>query len=236
MNLLKNSKHKTLTRLKLMKKIQQVVSVSLTYKHVGAAMASVFLGWVIACLTGNKAFPKPPIPLVPAVPPDPDAPVDLTTRKARLDAAITARQGGGTLATAEQTAALQSVFDGLDATAFYCQTTARYDLPTFLTSGFQPASKNQSQSELDTPSVTGVDNDKVGELDVHLTPITNAVGYEVQTSTNGTDWTTVKFSTQARTIALTGLTTGTTVQVRARALGGSTGQSQWSLPMACTVH
>jgi hypothetical protein len=236
MNLLKNSKHKTLNTFEIMKKIQQVVSVSLTYKRVGAAMASVFLGWIIARLTGNTAFPKPPIPLVPPTPPDPDAPVDLTTRKARLDAAITARQGGGTLATAEQAAALQSVFDGLDATAFYCQTTARHDLPTFLTSGFQPASKNTSQSELDTPTVTGISNDKAGELDAHLTPIDNAVGYEVQTSLNGTDWTTVKFSTQARTIALTGLTTGTVVQVRARALGGSTGQSQWSLPMSCVVH
>ena len=49
-------------------------------------------------------------------------------------------------------------------------------------------------------------------------------------------WTTVKFSTQARTIALIGLTFGTTQQVRARALGGSTDASQWSLPMSCTVH
>ena len=218
-----------------MKKIQQVVSVSLTYKRVGAMMASVFLGWIIACLTGNKAFPKPPIPLVPAVPPDPDAPVDLTTRKARLDAAITACQGGGTLATSAKDAALQFALDGLDATAFYCQTTARRDLPMFLTSGFQPASKNTSQSELDTPSVLGVDNDKAGELDVHLTPIANAVGFEVQLLIANV-WTTVKFSTQARTIALTDLTTGTTQQVRARALGGSTGQSQWSLPVSCTVH
>ena len=224
-----------------MKTNQQVVRVNLGYKQASAPMASVFLGWIIACLTGNKAFPNPPIPLVPAITPtvaetDPAAPVDLTTRKANLDAAITAAQGGGTLATAAKDAALQFVIDGLDATAYYCQTTARRDLPTFLTSGFQPASKNQSQSELDAPSVAGVDNARAGELDVHLSPITNAVGYEVQTSPEGTNWTTVKFSTQARTIALTGLTTGTTVQVRARALGGSTGQSQWSLPVSCKVH
>ena len=219
-----------------MKQIQQVVSASLGYKRTGAAMISVYLGWIIACLTGNKAFPNLPIPLVPANPPDPTKPVDLTTRKANLDAAIAACQGGGTLATSAKNAALQSVIDGLDATAFYCQTTARYDLHTFLTSGFQPASKNQGQSELDAPSVTGVDNDKAAELDVHLTPITNAAGYEVQTSPDGTNWTTVKFSTQARTIALTGLTTGTTLQVRARALGGSTDASQWSLPVSCRVH
>jgi hypothetical protein len=43
-------------------------------------------------------------------------------------------------------------------------------------------------------------------------------------------WTTVTFSSQARTISLTGLTTGTVQQVRARAIGGSTGQSAWSMP------
>jgi hypothetical protein len=124
----------------------------------------------------------------------------------------------------------------LDATASCCQTTARYDRPMFVTSGFQPASKNTSQSELDTPSVTGVDNDMATELAVHLSPIANAVGYEVQTSPDGTNGTTVKFSPQARLIALTGLTAGTPPQVRARALGGSPGESQWSLPVSCKVH
>ncbi len=87
----------------------------------------------------------------------------------------------------------------------------------------------------DAPSITGIDNDVSTQLDVHVSPVDNAVGYEVQMLVN-TVWTSVKFSTQARIIALTGLTTGTTVQVRARALGGSTGQSQWSLPMSCMVH
>ena len=215
---------------------QQLVSVSLAYKGVGAPMISVFLGWVIACLTGNKAFPKLPIPLVAAVPPDTDAPVDLTTRKARLDAAITATQGGGTLATSARDVALQFALDGLDATAFYCQTVCRRDLPTFLTSGFQAASKNNSQSELDAPSILGIDNDKPGELDVHLSGSSNAVGYELQTSPDGITWTTVKFSTQARTIALIGLVFGTNQHVRARALGGSTEASQWSQPMSCIVH
>ena len=216
--------------------MQPVVNASLTYKRTPPPMVSVFLAWIIACLTGNKAFPNPPIPLVAAVPPNPDAPVDLTTRKATLDAAIAATQGGGTLATSARDAALQTALDGLDATAFYCQTTARRDLAMFLTSGFEAASKNNSQSELDTPSVIGIDNDKPNELDVHLTASANAVGYEVQTSPDGTTWTTVKFSTQARIIPLTGLTADVTVQVRARALGGSTGQSQWSLPTSCKVH
>ena len=62
----------------------------------------------------------------------------------------------------------------------------------------------------------------------------NALGYEVQILIANV-WTTVQFSPQARTITLTGLTTGTVVQVRARALGGSTGQSDWSMPGSSIV-
>jgi hypothetical protein len=96
-------------------------------------------------------------------------------------------------------------------------------------------STNRSQSKLDTPSITGIDNDTSTELDVHLTTVANAFGYEVQICTGTGAWTTVKYWSQARTIPLTGLTTGTVYQVRARALGGSTGQSDWSMPGSSIV-
>ena len=63
----------------------------------------------------------------------------------------------------------------------------------------------------------------------------NAFGYEVQICTGTGAWTSVKYSQQARTITLTGLTTGTVYQVRVRALGGSTGQSDWSMPGSSIV-
>jgi hypothetical protein len=69
-----------------------------------------------------------------------------------------------------------------------------------LTSGFVPVSTNRGQSKLDAPSIAGIVNDTSNELDVHLTSVTNAYGYEVQISTNGTDWKTVKYSQQARTV------------------------------------
>jgi hypothetical protein len=197
-------------------------------------MVLAILGWVIKCMTGNAAFPKPPIPLVPAVPPDPDAPVDMTTRMNVLAQANADAVNGGKIQTAAKNAALASAFEGLDANGFYVQTNARTDLPLFLTSGYQAMSTNRGQSPVDTPSITGIDNDISTQLDVHVSPIANAVGYEVQMLVN-TVWTSVKFSTQARTITLTGLTTGTVVQVRVRALGGSTGQSDWSMPGSSIV-
>jgi len=192
------------------------------------------IGWIIACMKGNAAFPKPPIPLVPPVPPDPTQPVDMTTRMNNLDAAAKNAVGGGVIQTALKNAALEAAFEGLDANGLYVQTMARTNLPMFLTSGYQAMSTNRAQSPLDTPSITGIDNDTPTQLDVHLSTVANALGYEVQILIAGV-WTTVKFSPQARTITLTGLTTGTVVQVRARALGGSTGQSAWSMPGSSIV-
>jgi len=209
--------------------------VSLGYKNTPAAMVVAFMGWVITCMTNNLSFPKPPVPLVPPVPPDPNAPMDLTTRMNNLDAAIKDAIGGGIIQTGLKNAAMASAFEGLDANAFYVQTIARTDLPMLLTSGYQAASTNRVQSPLDAPAVTGIDNDISTQLDVHLSPVANAVGYEVQICTGSGAWTTAKFSTQARTITLTGLTTGTVYQMRARALGGSTGQSDWSMPGSSIV-
>jgi len=218
-----------------MKSNTKLNRVSLAYKNTPAAMVVAFIGWVIKCMTGNAAFPKPPVPLAPSVPPDPTMPVDMTTRMNSLQAAITAAQDGGTILTSNKNAALAFAFEGLDANAFYVQTLCRTNLPLLLTSGYQATNTNHGQSALETPSITGIDNDTSTQLDVHLTPVANAVGYEVQTCTGTGAWTTVMFSTQARTITLTGLTTGTVYQVRARALGGSTGQSDWSMPGSSMV-
>ena len=88
--------------------------------------------------------------------------------------------GGGTIQTGLKKAALASAFEGLDANGFYVQTMARTNLPLLLTSGYQAMSTNRAQSPLDTPSITGIDNDISTQLDVHLSPVANAVGYEVQ--------------------------------------------------------
>ena len=205
------------------------------YKTTSAAMVVAILAWIIKCMTGNAAFPKPPVPLVAAVPPDPTAPVDMTTRMNALAAANAASVDSGTAQTAARDAALEFAYEGMDANAFYCQTQARTNLALFLTSGYQAASTNRAQSQLVTPSITGIDNYISTQLNVHLTPIANAVGYEVQTCIGTAPWVSVAFSTQARTITLTGLTTGSVVQVRARALGGSTGQSDWSAPSSSIV-
>jgi hypothetical protein len=212
----------------------KISRVSLGYKLQPPTAVVAILGWIIKCMTGNKSFPNPPVPLVPPVPPDPDAPVDMTTRLTGLQVAVSNAVGSGVAGTAAKTAALELVFEGMDANAFYVNTIARTNLPLMLASGYSAVSTNRGQTPLDTPSITGIDNDYSTQLAVHLTPITNAIGYEVQTLVAGV-WTTLMFSRQARTITLTGQPSGQVVQVRARALGGSTGQSDWSAPSSSMV-
>jgi hypothetical protein len=71
------------------------------------------------------------------------------------------------------------------------------------------------------------------KLLVRLTPVTNARSYNVQTNTNGNGaWADAGIYTQARRIVLGSLTPGTTYNVRARAIGGNTGLSDWSAPVS----
>jgi len=207
----------------------------MVYKRLPVEAVPPYTGWIITCMSGNPAFAKPPIPYVPAVPPDPTAPLDMTTRVTNLQTAITNYEDGGQQALNIRNLALAAVIEGLDALAFYVQTVARFNLPLLLASGFQAKSKNHAQSKLDTPVITGIDNDSPTELDVHVSSVANALNYEVQICIGTGAWTTVKYSQQARTITLTGLTTGTVYNVRVRALGGLTGQSDWSMPGSSIV-
>jgi len=175
-------------------KKQNVNTVSLAYKRLPVEAVPPCAGWVVTCMSGNAAFSKPPIPYVPPVPPDPAAPLDMTTRVANLQTAIKNYEDGGSLALNARNLALAAVTEGMDALAFYVQTVARFSLPLLLASGFQAKSNNRAQSKLDTPSITGIDNDSPTTLDVHVTSVANAYGYEVQICIGTGAWTSVQYS------------------------------------------
>ena len=205
-------------------------TVSLAYHRLPAQMVVPLIGTVVTGMKGNADLPNPPVPLEPAVPADPDAPVDLTTRKTRLQAAIEAAAVGGPADTGIKNDALEFALDGLDQEAFYVQSVYRYNTTGVLATGFVPASTNRAQVVLDIPGITGIDTDVPAQLTLHVTPIDNAYGYEVQTCIGTGPWTTALYSSAARTILLTGLTSGSAMNIRVRALGGVTGYSDWSAP------
>ncbi len=196
--------------------------VSLDFAGYGDADLDEFAGNVVVSLTGNPSFPTLPV-----------TPTDLGALNTAFHNAVLAALPGGIQLTAAKNAAREALLDALRKIASYVQGIANHSLDVLLTSGFYANSTNRAQSPLDLPTITDVENLATTKLLVRLTPVTNARSYNVQTNTNGNGtWTDAGIYTQARRIVLGNLTPGTTYSVRARAIGGSTGTSDWSAPVS----
>jgi hypothetical protein len=202
----------------------QKLKVSLAYNTYPDGILDETGTAIIGCLTGNLAFPALTVPLA-----------TITARQIAFREAAAAAAYGGTQLTAAKNAARQLFCDGLDANALYVQAIARYDLAMLLSSGYQVASTNRARVQLPAPVITGFENDMSTQLVVRLSPIANAYCYEVQTKNGVGGWTPAGAFTAARRIILTNLTPGTVYTVQARAIGGSTGYSDWSDPSSHIV-
>ena len=173
-------------------------------------------------LTGNPAFPEAPITAL-----------DLTTLNTTLRTAITAADAGGRQQTAAKKQACKAVTSALRKDANYVEIQADNDQVTLLSSGFDIISTNRAQAPLDQPVIVEISNLGTTQILIRLLSILNAKSYQVQiaTSANG-PWQEAGIFTQARRIVLPGLTPGTVYFVRARAIGGSTGYSEWSVAVS----
>ena len=212
-------------------------TVSLGYNKLSDALVDEIAGNIITCMTGNPAFPNPPIPITPPstlTAATPGAAVvvtqDLTTLRLTFSTSVQASLGGGVALTAAKNAARQALCDALDTLASYVQSVARYDVAMLLSSGFVPTSTNHSQSPLPTPSITAIENESSHALLVRVSPLANARGYEVQMKTGDGAWQNLGIFPQARRIELTDLTPGTVYSVQVRGIGGSKYYSDWSDP------
>ena len=200
----------------------QNLRVSLDFAGYSDSDLDEFANNVAVCLNNNTSFPTPPV-----------TPEDLGTLSGAFHDAVLAALPGGIQLTAAKNAARENLLDALRKDATYVQGLASHSLEVLLTSGYSANSTNRAQSPLNPPTVTDLENLASTKLLVRLTPITNARSYNVQTNTNGNGtWADAGIYTQARRIVLGNLTPGTTYSVRARAIGGSTGSSDWSAPVS----
>lgn len=172
-------------------------------------------------LTDNPGFPNPPSPL--------------TAISAALDAfvaALAVSKEGGKKATVEKDNARNALEQLLRPLAAYIQTVAGNDLALLLSSGFEALSTNRAQVPLPKPVIESVENPASTQLALRLQPVYTSRAYEVRVSYGTSGWQTAGVFTQARRIILEDLTPGTTYTVQARAIGGSTGSSDWSDPVS----
>ena len=145
-----------------------------------------------------------------------------------------AAANGGRVLTATKNEKRGILVDMLRQEASYVQGIASQNLPMLLSSGFDANSTNRASTQLDTPAVVNLGNGMTSELVLRMQPVVNAKSYEVQTK-NGGGWTPAGIFTQARKITLPGLTPGQVYSVQSRAIGGSTGYSDWSDPISHMV-
>jgi hypothetical protein len=180
-----------------------------------------FTSGVIASMTGNAEFPTPPVALA-----------DLGTLQTTFENAMAAAAQGGTQLTAVKNAARTALVTAMRKVAAYVQSIASQDVALLLSSGFQANSTARTQTPLVTPNIIQIDNGMSTQLVVRLQGVDNARAYEVQVKNGTGGWLPSGVFTQSRGIVVGGLTPGNTYSVQARAVGGSTGYSDWSDPQS----
>jgi hypothetical protein len=198
-----------------------IVHVSLSFAQLPDAALDEFTGQVLAGLNGNAAFATPAVPLP-----------DLSTAKDAFEAAMAGMANGGKQATAIKDAARATLINLLRQEANYVQGAANNDLATLLSSGFQAASNNKAQTQLTKPTILDILNEMSTQLVVRSKPVPNAHAYEAQIKNGTGGFVPAGTFTQTRRMVLTGLTPGQTYTVQIRAVGGSTGYSDWSDPVS----
>jgi len=148
-----------------------------------------------------------------------------------LNAKLAAMITGGTVETAAKNSIFDALTDALNRDANCVEDFPGLTLEMLLNTGYLPASTNRASSPLDDTAIVSLLNNGTTQVLLQLAPVLNAKTYQVQSSTDGgKTWAEACLSTQARRIVLTGLVPGTTYLVRARAIGGSTGASNWCSP------
>jgi chitodextrinase len=193
--------------------------VSLGFAELSDTGLDNFAQGVIAALTGNPTYPTPPVTLA-----NLQAAVDdFTTRMA-------AAQTGGVSETAAKNNSRDVLVGMLRKVATYVQLTCNDDPSLLLTSGFQMQSTNRASAPLEKPHGLNIKNGGSGRLVARVDPVKNANTYEGRTKAANGEWLPSVFSGDSRRITFSGLSPGTNYTIEVRALGGSTGQSDWSDP------
>ncbi len=154
-----------------------------------------------------------------------------------LNEALAAQAHGGTAATAEKNNREEALVALLRKVKHYVEDNCGDDPAVLLSSGFQAAADNRNRSPLATPSIVNVDLGNSTELVLRVSAIARARCYEVRSAAVGSDsvpgpWQPAGLFTNSRSITIAGLAPGTTYVFLVRAIGGSTGYSDWSNPVS----
>jgi len=196
-----------------------LLRISLSFAKLPDMEVDNFAQGVVDGMTGNAAYPAPPVTMA-----------NLQTAKNDFTAKIAAAQTGGPPDTAAKNNSRQTLLGLLRQLASYVQINCNNDMALLLSSGFQAMSTNRAQSPLEQPQSPVIKNGSSGQLVASVSPVKNTSMYEGRIKGPAGDWMPSVFTGDSQHITFDGLTPGTNYTVQVRALGGSTGQSDWSDP------
>lgn len=195
-----------------------IIKVSFGFARLSDMELDNFAQGVIDSMTGNGNYPTPPI----AMPALHASQTDFTNK-------IAAAQAGGPADTAAKNNTRQALLGMLRQLAAYVQMSCNNDMALLLGSGFQAQSTNRASAPLDQPQGLVLKNGASGQLVASVTPVKNTSMYEGRIKLDA-DWQPSVFTGDSQHITFDGLTPGKNYTAQVRALGGSTGQSDWSDP------
>jgi hypothetical protein len=168
-------------------------------------------------MTGNATYPSPPVTMA-----------NLKTAKDDFTAKMAAAQTGGIADTAAKNNSRQTLIGHLRQVAAYVQIACNNDMALLLSSGFQAQSTNCASTPLEQPQSLSIKNGGSGQLVATIDPDANM--YEGRIKPSDGDWMPSVFTGDSQHIYFKGLTPGRNYTAQVRALGGSTGQSDWIDP------
>jgi hypothetical protein len=190
--------------------------VSHRYTRLKDTNFNMFATSIVIAMTDNPAFPNPLVPLA-----------TLSGLQSDFEQKMLASNLGGRISTAIKSEARAALTDALRREGIYVQG-ASLSLSMLLSSGYSAASQNRAQTQLLKPSILKILNEGSGQLTLRVSSVANARSYQVQVQVGNGVWQDAGVFPQARRMVVVNLTPGTMYYIRVRAIGGSTGQSQWS--------
>ncbi|MEP2775870.1 MAG: fibronectin type III domain-containing protein [Luteolibacter sp.] len=158
--------------------------------------------------------------------------VDLDAGIAALEAAKAAMVQGGTAATQTRDLRKQDLYALLQQLAYYVNVESNNDLATLLSSGFEAVDTSRTSEQLLAPVNVNVKNGLSHQSLTTIKAVKNARSYEMQyamhNDTGEPEWSASIAFTNSRNMPVDNLIAGKYYIYRVRAVGGSTGYSDWS--------
>jgi len=156
----------------------------------------------------------------------------LAARTAFSESIATADMGGPA-DTADKNNKRDVLVGLLRRLASFVQDNHDNDMAKLLASGFEAVSNNRASLPLEKPSIRDIVNSGVGRLTVRVGPVRNAQNYRLRYALLGAGGTPGPYQdgglfSNSQQLLATNLTPGAEYIFQVQAIGGSTGQSDWS--------